>query len=98
MKNRFCVRIISKCFIISIKYKLVIVSPTYGICYRKAVIQVKDGAEIKFFPGLGDLEFGDIRGPFLVRPCCVEISFSLLSAVVSGLDGWYFFFFLRMME
>lgn len=78
MKNRFCVRIISKCFIISIKYKFVIVSATYDICYRKAVIQVKDNAEINFFPSLGDLEFGDIRDPFLVRPCYVEISFQLV--------------------
>ena len=38
MKNRFCIRIISNCFIISIKYKLVVVSPTYRICYWKAVI------------------------------------------------------------
>lgn len=98
MKNRFCIRIFNKCLIISIKYELVVISFTYNVCNGKRSYKSKIALRYNFFPVSEILNSVTSVAHFSLGFVALKSLFSLFSAVVSGLNGWYFFFFLRITE
>ncbi len=86
--------VFNKCLIISIKYELVVISFTYNVCkLGKRSYKSKIALRYNFFPVSEILNSVTSVAHFSLGFVALKSLFSLFSAVVSGLNGWYFFFF-----